>query len=230
MSLFLCFSAGYNLRRIGDSEKLYATIALTGNTVHEDYDSVGGDSFGQAKHRPRATAYRRPPETTGRRDEKRREKRDLLSWEGCAPLVVREKRVTHDLCDLQRRRSLRIRSSKKIHPVLRDIKNKEACISIRAIGPWKRSRESTKVADGPFSYSDTENAFPSTSLVFFPVLFDANKSSFLKKHRGSLLRADIWTPDSLCVADEVCVNEERTTSFFPHGEYVFLRYVLNIDH
>lgn len=71
--------AGYNLRRIGDSEKLYATIALTGNTVHEDYDSVGGDSFGQAKHRPRATAYRRPPETTGRRDEKRREKRDLLS-------------------------------------------------------------------------------------------------------------------------------------------------------
>lgn len=28
-------------------------------------------------------------------------------------------------------------------------------------------------------------------MVFFPVLFDANKSSLLKKHRESLLRADI---------------------------------------
>lgn len=43
-----------------------------------------------------------------------------------------------------------------------------------------------------------------------PRFFDVDKSASWKNMAQELLRADIWTCDSLSIADEACVNEEWT--------------------
>lgn len=55
-----------------------------------------------------------------------------------------------------------------------------------------------------------------------PCFFDVDKSASWKNIAQELLRADIWTSDSLSIADEACVNEEWATPVPPRGRLFLL--------
>lgn len=150
---------------------------------------------------------------------------------------MHEKRVAPSVQSLKTPRC-GFRARKKITLWKRGKEKKGYCRCRRAIGLRKGMRKTVNVVDDTllFGHRKWNSLMKRLSLSLFlssslpppsPSHFDADKSSLLKKIPRELLRADIWTPDSLSVADEVCVNEERATSFPPRGERLFLRCVLN---